>query len=223
MSRKPFCIDIAMKLIAKAVEPLPKAGLFELAEEGFNSPFQLLVACIISIQTLDEVMLRIAREFFAHAGTPQEVSHLSITEIDRLIGACTFHERKATQIFEISKKIMTEYNGNLPAKLEILLSFKGVGPKCANLVMAITTGEAKIGVDTHVHRITNRWDYVKTSNPEKTLAALEKKLPKEYWIEINRILVPFGKHICGANKPKCSHCPIKDMCPKIGVEPNLYL
>ncbi len=213
-----FNIDLAIELITKAVEPFPKAGLFELAKEGFGSPFQLLVACIISIRTLDEVMLPVARQFFAQAKTPTEVSRLSKTEIDHLIKSCTFHERKAEQIFQISQRIMTEYNGNLPCKPEILLSFNGVGPKCANLVMGIAKGEAKIGVDTHVHRVTNRWDYVQTSNPEKTLLALEEKLPKKYWIEINRVLVPFGKHICVANRPKCLSCPIVDMCPKVGVK-----
>lgn len=218
MSKKPFDIDLAIKLIGRAVEPLPKAGLFELAEEGFNSPFQLLVACIISIRTLDEVMLPVSRKLFASAKTPLEVSQLSVSEIAQLIKSCTFYERKAEQIFQISQKIMTEYNGNLVAKPEILLSFNGVGPKCANLVMGIATGEAKIGVDIHVHRITNRWNYVETTSPEKTLVALETKLPKEYWVEINRILVPFGKHICLGNKPKCRSCPINNMCPQIGVK-----
>lgn len=218
MPKEPFNIDLAIELITKEVEHFPKAGLFELAQEGFNSPFQLLVACIISIRTLDEVMLPTARQLFAYAGTPDKVSRLSQTEIDHLIKTCTFHERKAEQILQISQKIMTEYNGNLPCKPEILLSFNGVGPKCANLVMGIVTGEAKIAVDTHVHRITNRWDYVQTSNPEKTLLALEEKLPKKYWIEINRVLVPFGKNICGANRPKCLSCPINNMCPKIDVK-----
>jgi endonuclease-3 len=219
---KQFDIDLAIDLIRNAVEPFPKAGLFELAKEGFSSPFELLVACIISIQTLDEVMLPTARKFFTFARTPSEVSRLSTVEVDRLIKACTFHERKAEQIFQISQKIMTEYNGNLEAKPEILLSFKGVGPKCANLVVGIVTGEARIAVDTHVHRIVNRWNYVKTTNPEKTLIELEKKLPKKHWIEINQILVPFGKHICRANNPKCNFCPINNMCPETNSSNQSY-
>jgi endonuclease-3 len=98
-----------------------------------------------------------------------------------------------------------------------MTSYAGIGPKCANLALSIACGEPRIGVDIHVHRITNRWGYVATRNPEATLKALEAKLPKKYWIEINALLVPFGKHICTPIGPKCSICPLLDMCPQRGV------
>jgi len=216
--KKTFDIDLVLKLIGDAVRPFPKAAMFELAEDDFNSPFEQLVACMISIRTYDEVSLPTARKLFARARTPEQVRQLTLNEIDALISASTFHERKAEQIHEIANRIVDEYDGNLPCDREILLSFPGVGPKCANLVLGIACGQPSISVDIHVHRITNRWGYVKASTPEKTMAALEAKLPHEHWIDINRLLVPFGKHICTGERPHCSTCPVLDMCQQVGVE-----
>ncbi len=218
MKKEPFDIDAAIRVIRTAVAPLPKAAMFELADEGFNSPFEQLVACIISIRTYDEVMLPTARKFFARARTPLEVSQLTPKEIDKLIYASSYHERKAEQIHALAKRVMNEFEGELPCEEGVLLSFAGVGPKCTNLVMGIACGEAHIGVDIHVHRVTNRWGYVKAATPEKTMAALEAKLPRQYWIEINRLLVPFGKHICTGQQPHCSTCPVLDMCQQVGVK-----
>ncbi len=218
MSKRPFDIDQAIERIRVAVAPLPKAAMFELADEGFNSPFEQLVACIISIRTYDEVMLPTARRFFARARTPLEVSRLTPAEIDALIVASSFHERKAQQIHAIARRVVDEYDGNLPCEGELLLSFAGVGPKCTNLVLGIACGESHIGVDVHVHRVTNRWGYVQTSTPERTMIVLEAKLPQQYWVEINRLLVPFGKHICTGQMPRCSTCPVLDMCQQVGVE-----
>jgi endonuclease-3 len=218
MPNKTFDIDQAIERIRVAVAPLPKAAMFELADEGFDSPFEQLVACIISIRTYDEVMLPTARRFFARAHTPLEVSQLTPTVIDKLIVASSFHERKAQQIHAVARRVVDEYGGTLPCDAEVLLSFEGVGPKCANLVLGIACGEAHIGVDIHVHRVTNRWGYVQATTPERTMAALEAKLPQRYWVEINRLLVPFGKHICTGQHPHCSTCPVLDMCQQVGVE-----
>jgi endonuclease-3 len=216
--KKTFDIDLGLKLIGEAVRPFPKAAMFELAEEGFNSPFEQLVACMISIRTYDEVSLPTARKLFARARTPAQISKLTPEEIDDLIRACTFHERKAAQIHEIAKRVVDEYDGNLPCDEEIIRSFSGVGPKCAHLVLGIACRQPFISVDIHVHRVTNRWGYVKASMPEKTMIALEAKLPREHWIDINRLLVPFGKHVCTGTLPKCSTCPVLDMCQQVGVK-----
>ena len=218
MKKKSFDIDIALEKISEAVKPWPKAAMFELAEDGFNSPFEQLVACMISIRTYDEVSLPTARKLFARARTPQQMSKLTPSEIDDLIHTCTFHERKAAQIHAIAKRVEDEFDGNLPCDSETLLSFSGVGPKCANLVLGIACDQPFISVDIHVHRVTNRWGYVKASAPEKTMTALEVTLPREHWIEINRLLVPFGKHICTGTMPKCSTCPVLDMCQQVGVK-----
>ena len=207
-----------MARVEDAVQPYPKAALFELAEEGFNSPFEQLIACIISIRTRDEVTLPVSRKLFARARTPESILQLTPAEINRLIGASTFHENKAEQIHAIARQVVEEYAGELPCDRELLLSFAGVGPKCANLTLGITCGEAVISVDVHVHRVTNRWGYVQTNAPEKTMVALEAKLPRQYWLDINRLLVPFGKHICTGQLPRCSTCPVLDMCRQVGVE-----
>jgi endonuclease-3 len=216
--KKTFDIDRALKRISDAVQPWPKAAMFELAEAGFNSPFEQLVACIISIRTYDEVSLPTARKLFALARTPAQISKLTPAQIDDLIHACTFHERKAAQIHAIARRVRDEFDGNLPCDSETLLSFSGVGPKCANLVLGIACGKPYISVDIHVHRVTNRWGYVKASTPEKTMVALEGQLPREHWIDINRLLVPFGKHICTGQLPKCSTCPVLDMCQQVEVK-----
>ncbi len=216
-AKQPFDIDVALTRIEEATRLFPKAALFELAEEGFGSPFEQLVACIISIRTFDEVTLPTARRLFALARTPHEVSRLTVAAIDDCIKACTFHEAKAPQIHQIAHRVVEEYDGVLPCDPAVLLSLRGVGPKCANLVLGIACGQPRIGVDIHVHRVTNRWGYVQTPTPEKTIAALEAILPRQYWIEINRLLVPFGKHICTGRLPHCSTCPVLSMCRQVGV------
>jgi len=216
-NEKPFDIDVALSRIRAAVEPFPKAAMFELAELGHNSLFEQLVACLISIRTYDEVSLPTALSLFAQARTPEAVSQLTVAQIDQLIRTSSFHERKAQQIQQIARRTVNEYGGQLPCNREVLLSFPGVGPKCANLALGIACGEPFISVDIHVHRVTNRWGYVAASTPERTLAVLETKLPREYWIEINRLLVPFGKHICTGRLPKCSTCPVLDMCQQVGI------
>jgi endonuclease-3 len=146
------------------------------------------------------------------------MAQLETSEIDRLVHACTFHERKAQQIRTIARRIVDEFDGDLPCNAEVLQTFPGVGPKCAHLVLGVACGEAFISVDIHVHRVTNRWGYVQASTPEKTMGALEGKLPHKYWIDINRLLVPFGKHICTGALPHCSACPVLDMCQQVGVQ-----
>jgi endonuclease-3 len=135
-----------------------------------------------------------------------------------LIHASSFHENKAQQIHDIASQLVEDHDGRLPCDEELLLSFHGVGPKCANLVLGIACDQAFIGVDVHVHRVTNRWGYVSTQRPEQTMVALMDKLPRKYWVEINRLLVPFGKHICTGRRPYCSTCPLLAMCAQVGVE-----
>lgn len=217
MRTKPFDIDNALQSIEQAVRPWPKAAMFELAEAGFNSPFEQLAACIISIRTYDEVTIPTARKLFDQARTPAQVGRLSAEKIDQLIHACTFHERKAQQILDIARRVEDDYAGKLPCDPEVMQSFPGVGPKCAHLVLGVACKEPFISVDIHVHRVTNRWGYVHASTPEGTMRELETVLPKRHWIDINRLLVPFGKHICTGKLPKCSTCPVLDMCQQVGV------
>jgi endonuclease-3 len=215
--KQPFDIDLAMARIREAVQPYPKAAMFELAEDGFDTAFEQLIACIISIRTFDEVSLPAARALFKLARTPQAMLALGVKTIDAAISKSTFHDAKAVQIKEIAQRVVDEFGGELPCDSDVMQSFRGVGPKCANLALGIACGQPVISVDIHVHRVTNRWGYIKASTPEKTMLALEARLPREYWIEINRLLVPFGKHICTGQRPKCSTCPVLDMCQQVGV------
>jgi endonuclease III len=217
MGKTAFDIDLALERIGAAVQPYPKAAMFQLAEEGFSSLYEQLVGCILSIRTYDEQTIPIARRLFARARTPQAMLTLTPAEVDALITPSTFHERKALQILRLSRRILDEFAGELPCDEETLLSFNGVGIKCAHLALGVACGREYISVDVHVHRITNRWGYVQTTTPERTTLALEQKLPRRHWIEINRLLVPFGKHICTGTLPRCSTCPLLDMCPQIGV------
>ena len=215
--KRSFDIEVVLDRIRTAVAFLPKAALFELAADGYNTPFEQLVACILSIRTRDEVTVPTARALFARARTPREVDALDPKEIDALIGQSTFHTAKAYQIHDLADRVVDEFEGKLPCDEKTLLSFRGVGPKCANLVLGIACGQPGIGVDVHVHRVTNRWGYANTSSPEQTMTALRDKLPREYSVELNSLLVPFGKHICTGWRPHCSTCPVLDMCQQVTV------
>lgn len=214
---RPFDIDLAVERLREAVRPLPKAAMFELADEGYSSLFEQIVACIISIRTYEETTLPTARRLFGVARTAAEMARLDPAEIDRLISACTFHEPKAQQIHAIAQETVERYGGELPADHDVLLGFRGVGPKCAALALGIAAGQPWIGVDIHVHRVTNRWGLVRAKTPEATMEALQKVLPRPYWVEINRLLVPFGKNVCTGTAPRCSTCPLADMCQKQSV------
>jgi endonuclease-3 len=191
--------------------------MFALAEEGHRSLFEQLVACILSIRTRDQVSLEAARRLFAVARRPEDIARLDRAKLDRLIRDTAFHGAKAGQILEIGRRTVAEYGGRLPCDEAVLRGFRGVGPECAHLALGIACGERLISVDIHVHRVTNRWGYVSAPTPERTMAALMRVLPRRYWVEINALLVPFGKHICTGRLPKCSSCPVLDMCAQVGV------
>lgn len=214
---EPFQIDVALERVAMAVEPYPKAAMFALAELGYRTPFQQLVACLISIRTRDEESLPISLRLFAAAQDAAAVAALTPAQIDTLIAPATFHERKAQQIHAIATQVAAMPGGELACDEELMRSFSGVGPKCANLALGIACDAPGISVDIHVHRIVNRWGYVRAGSPEQTMLALEEVLPARYWIAINALLVPFGKHVCTGSAPRCSTCPLLDMCPRIGV------
>ena len=216
--KQPFDIDLALSRIAAAVEPYPKAAMFKLAELGYATPFEQLIACIISIRTRDEASLPISRRLLDVARTPEAMAQLTPEQIDRLITPSTFHERKAYQIQTIARQIVEQYDGELPCDEQALLAFSGVGVKCAHLALGIACGQPWISVDIHVHRVTNRWGTVAAPTPEQTMVQLERVLPRAHWVTINRLLVPFGKHICTGQLPRCSTCPVLAMCQQVGVE-----
>jgi endonuclease-3 len=216
-AKEPFDIDAVMRRIAAFVADLPKAAMFELADDGYRTVFQQVVACIISARTKEEVTGLASRRLFARASTPEAVAALSVAEIDRLISPATFHEPKAAQIHRIAERTVVEFGGELPCDEATLLDLNGVGPKCAHLTLGVACGLPFISVDIHVHRVTNRWGYVAAKTPEATMVALEAVLPERYWVSINRLLVPFGKYHCTGDRPKCSSCPVLLMCRQVEV------
>jgi endonuclease-3 len=215
--KQPFDPTVALLRIREAIRPFPPAALFALADEGFRSPFEQLVACLISVRTRDEATLVVARRLFARARTPAALVALPPAELAALLRPCAFAETKERALRALARRVLDEHGGRVPCDAVQLQGFYGVGPKCASLVLGIACGQPRVAVDVHVHRVVNRWGYVRTRTPEETMRALEAKLPQRYWVEINRLLVPFGKHLCTGRLPRCSICPVREMCQQIGV------
>ena len=172
---------------------------------------------MLSARTLDTVTVKVYPKLFALAKTPQAMMALSEKEIENAIHSVAFPAQKAKQVRELSRLLVEKYDGRVPETIEALIELPGVGRKVANLVVVEAFGKPGICVDTHVHRITNRWGYVKTKTPEETEMKLREILPREYWHEINPLLVALGQNICRPTSPKCSVCPIAEFCARIGV------
>lgn len=213
-----FDLNVILNRIEEAVRPYPKAAMFDLAERGYNTVFEQLISCIISIRTLDETTIPVSLRLFEAARTPEQLLALDIPTLTDLLFGTTYPEQKAYTMHGIADRVINEFGGQLPADFATLTSLKGVGPKCANLTLGVATGQAAISVDVHVHRVVNRWGYVRTKQPEQTLKALEALVPHDQWVNINRLLMPFGKHICTGTLPRCSTCPVLDWCEQVGVE-----
>jgi endonuclease-3 len=215
--KEDFEIDEVFRRLRLAVAGIPKAAMFDLRDRGYSSPFEVLVGSLISARTRDETTIAVCLRLFAVARTPEELAALKESELVRLLAGASFAEAKARDLIEIARRVRDEYGGVLPDSFDELVTFRGVGPKIANLTLAVGFDKPALAVDIHVHRITNRWGYVSAATPEKTWVALTAVLPKRYWIEINERLVPFGKAICTGTAPKCSTCPLLSMCEQVGV------
>lgn len=213
-----FDLNVVLGRIEEAIRPYPKAAMFDLADRGYNTLFEQLISCIVSIRTLDETTIPVSLRLFEVARTPEQFLKLDIPTLTQLLYGTTYPDQKAYTMKGIAERIVGDFNGVLPADYETLTSFKGVGPKCANLALGVASGQAAISVDVHVHRVVNRWGYVKTKQPEQTLKLLEKQVLREQWVAINRLLMPFGKHICTGTLPRCSTCPVLAWCEQVGVE-----
>ncbi|MGI4749573.1 MAG: endonuclease III domain-containing protein [Janthinobacterium lividum] len=213
----PFDLETVLTRIEKAIANYPKAAMFELYERGYNTLFEQLISCLISVRTLDETTIPVSLKLFAKARTPEAMLLLSHENLVQLLFGSTFPGQKADTILGISKIAVEQYNGNLPATFEGLTALKGVGPKCANLALGVAAKLPGISVDIHVHRVVNRWGIAKTAQPEQTMVFLQNNVPQEKWIDINRLLMPFGKHICTGNLPHCSTCPVLEYCEQVGV------
>jgi len=187
-----------------------------IASQG-GDPFQVLISCLLSLRTRDETTTAATRRLFALARSPEDMLRLSCEQIQDAIFPVGFYRTKARTILEICRVLVAKSGGRVPDELDQLLTLKGVGRKTANLVLTKGFGKPGICVDTHVHRISNRWGYVRTKHPEATEMALRHKLPAAYWLEYNDLLVAFGQTVCLPISPWCSRCPVADSCTRIGV------
>lgn len=203
----------ALKRSSKEWDPTTLAKVKEDTED----PFKILVSTVLSARTKDETTLGASKRLFALAPTPHRLATLSQRKIERAIYPVGFYRTKARHLRALAQDVLYKFTGRVPDTLDELLELKGVGRKTANLVITLAFKKPGICVDTHVHRISNRWGLVQTRHPKETEFALYKVLPKKHWISFNDLLVSFGQNICRPISPRCSVCPINSVCPKIGV------
>jgi len=189
-----------------------------LIADQTGDPFRVLITTLLSLRTKDETTTLAARRLFAKASTPAGILKIPVGDLEKLIYPVGFYRRKSENLHKICQMLIDSFKGEVPTTLEELLAFPGVGRKTANLVLTLGFGLPGICVDTHVHRITNRFGYLATKTPDETEFALREKLPPEWWIPINDILVAFGQFLCRPISPWCSRCPVNHLCEKCGIE-----
>lgn len=208
--------DREINVIAAAIQEFPNPSVNEI-ESSFNTPWGVLVSTIISLRTKDAVTLSASRRLLSVAPDPQSLQAIGEQKVAELIFPAGFYRTKASNLTRISRILLDSYDGAVPGNREELLAFPGVGLKTANLVLGIGFGIPAICVDIHVHRIANRRAWLVSDKPDRTEILLVERLPEKWWIEINRILVSFGQHICTPVSPHCSICPVSSDCPRAGV------
>jgi endonuclease-3 len=209
-------IHSAIRILRREV-PKWETPIVTLMAETYESPFRVLISCILSLRTQDSTTAKASHRLFAVADSPKAMLKLTAKKVEKLIYPVGFYKTKAKNIWKICRRLVDDYGGRVPDEIDELLKLKGVGRKTANLVVTLGYKKAGICVDTHVHRISNRWGYVQTKTPAKTEIALREKLPKQYWIEYNDLLVSFGQHLCRPISPLCSRCPVVKYCRQVDV------
>lgn len=209
-------IGIVLGIIKEKIKEYKPAVVGAMTRD----PFKILISTIISLRTKDAVTEVASKRLFELADTPEKMLTLSPEEIEKAIYPAGFYKRKALNIIEISKTLLDKYDGIVPDDVDELTKLKGVGRKTANLTVTLGYNKLGICVDVHVHRITNRFGYVKSKEPDETEILLREKLPKEYWLEINDLLVVYGQNLCTPISPHCSKCPVFGYCERVGVTTN---
>jgi endonuclease-3 len=206
-------IHAAIRILKKEVQQwrMPVVGHYT------ETPFTVLISCLLSLRTQDKTTHEASERLFQLARTPQAMAKLAVQAIEQAIYPVGFYKTKARNIETICRILLSRDDGRVPDDIDDLLKLPGVGRKTANLVVTLGYGKPGICVDTHVHRITNRWGYVQTKTPEKTEMALRRKLAPRYWIVVNDLLVSYGQHVCKPISPFCSQCKIRRYCDRVGV------
>jgi endonuclease III len=213
-----FDIQRAMAALQAEAPQWAETALTTVARTMGRDPFKILIGCLLSLRTKDETTGPAATRLFALAGSPIEMQQVPVDKIAQAIYPVGFYRTKAKTILEVCRTLRERYGGRVPDTIEALLELKGVGRKTANLVLTLGFQKPAMCVDIHVHRISNRWGYVRTKDPEQTEFALRRKLPKAYWPVYNDLLVAFGQNICKPVSPLCRQCQLDAVCPKVGVQ-----
>ena len=215
--RKKRAIEV-IKILRVATKDMTPALTHSIKKEFGHDPFLILISCLLSLRAKDVVTLPVSRELFKIAKTPQEITNIPIKKLEKIIYKIGFYKNKARTLHSVSSELIKKFNGTVPNSRKDLLSIKGVGRKTANLILGEAFNFPAICVDTHVHRVSNRLGLIKTKTVKETEKALEKLLPKEYWIEWNPLIVKWGQNICVPISPKCSECAIYNLCQRVGVK-----
>jgi endonuclease-3 len=213
---KPQVLDKVIPILKKEVKGFFTPIVTEFANQT-GDPFKVLISCLLSLRTKDKVTAAASRRLFELADNPVSMVKLSVRRIEKVIYPVGFYKTKARRLKEICQTLLRDYDGQVPDDLDELLKLKGVGRKTANLVVTLGFGKPGICVDTHVHRISNRWGLIATKTPEASEMALREILPARYWISYNDLLVSFGQNICRPISPLCSQCKISQFCDRIAV------
>ena len=210
-------INTVVDKIQEQMKDLPDPSV-TLVGKRWKSPYLVLISCIMSLRTKDETTLPASERLFKIADTPQKMIELTPRQIEKLIFPVGFYKTKSKNIIQMSKDILNKFDGQVPDDIDTLLTMKGVGRKTANLVLTEGFGIPAMCVDTHVHRISNRFGYIETKTPDETELVLRKKLPKKHWMHYNALLVTWGQNICRPISPLCSQCSVQKFCAKVGVD-----
>jgi len=211
-------LQSVLRVLRREIRKWKVPAVGDVAERAVDRPFETLVATILSLRTKDAVTAQAADRLLSVAPTPSAFATLTVPLIAKLIYPVGFYRTKAAHLKETCRILCAQYGGRVPDDIEELLKLPGVGRKTANLVVTVGYDGYGICVDTHVHRISNLWGYVKTRNPEETEFALRRKLPRRYWKTYNDILVTFGQNLCVPVSPWCSRCPVRQYCEKVGLK-----
>jgi len=209
-------IDQVIKILRREMKDLPDPSV-TLVGKRWKSPFLVLISCILSLRTKDETTLPASERLFLLAETPERMVKLKASQIEKVVYPVGFYKTKARNILGICRDIIQQFDGKVPDDIDTLMTMKGVGRKTANLVLTEGFGIAAMCVDTHVHRISNRFGYILTKTPEETEFALRKKLPKKHWMDYNALLVTWGQNRCRPISPVCSQCGVKKYCQRKNV------
>ena len=211
-------ITAALRIVKREILQWEEPVLGVVARESNRDPFRILISCLLSLRTKDKTTNEASVRLYALAHHPATMLALPLRKIERAIYPVGFYRTKAKSIHAICHRLLDVYGGIVPESIDELVTLSGVGRKTANLVVTVAYGKPGICVDIHVHRISNRWGYVRTKTPEETEQALRRKLPAQHWITFNDLLVPYGQHLCQPVSPFCSQCKLTEYCDRVGVK-----